>query len=155
MPEFEITYEFDSQKSIFHLTAEAEVHITSEEGLNQLCNQVCSLLTEFTSTGDRCYMVVDLNKFIIEPELFESYGIKIQDIQERFLYNNGLIRYGYRITRLTIKMSQKQMMQNNDAEQYSKMFEILLKFVVISHISYCCICLTGVMQCYSHNFQWA
>jgi hypothetical protein len=49
-------------------------------------------------------MVVDLAKFAIDPDLADIYMQKIGMLFQTYLYPNGLARYGYQITRVTIMM---------------------------------------------------
>ena len=98
--------EFDSDKRIFHLSATEVLRVDTKEQLEELCSAVFVKLGKYMESG-RCYMIVDLTKFIIEPKLADYYAEKIQTISQNCLYPNGLARYGYQITRATIRMGHK------------------------------------------------
>lgn len=95
--------EFDKELHLFQLSAVEKIEITTEEQLNLMCNMVRSFLVE-NSGGQRCYMVVDISKLIIEPDLSPIYARHIEKMDEDFLYSNGLIRYGATITRVTARL---------------------------------------------------
>lgn len=94
--------EFDENKRIFHLSATEVLRIESKQQLEELCSAVFSKLSKYVDS-DRCYMIVDLSKFAIDPKLTDCYAEKIQTISENCLYFNGLARYGYQITRMTVR----------------------------------------------------
>ena len=98
-----IIAEFDNDKRILHLTATKVIQVKTKQQLVELCSAVKAKLEKYTDTG-RCYMIVDLIKFIIEPKLSDCYAEKIQSIAQNCLYPNGLARYGYQITRIPIMM---------------------------------------------------
>ncbi len=95
--------EFDNDKRIFHLTATEVIRVELKEQLEELCSAVFAKLGKYIETG-RCYMIVDLTKFIIEPKLSNCYAEKIQTIAQNCLFPNGLARYGYQITRMTVRL---------------------------------------------------
>lgn len=99
--------DFDDDRRIFHLSAREVIHVDTKEQLEELCSAVFGKLEKHIST-DRCYMIVDLAKFIIEPELADYYAEKIQTIAQNCLYPNGLARYGYQITRMTVRLGYKE-----------------------------------------------
>ncbi|MCP4705295.1 MAG: hypothetical protein GY865_11855 [candidate division Zixibacteria bacterium] len=94
--------EFDNEKRIFHLSATEVLNIDTKQQLEELCSIVSNKLGKHVES-DRCYMIVDLSKFIIDLKLSDCYAEKIQHIIENGLYNNGLARYGYEVTRMTIQ----------------------------------------------------
>jgi hypothetical protein len=99
-----IETEFDKENKILHLSAKETIVIKTQTELNTLCADVHSILGKHCSDS-RGYMIVNLVAFSIEPMLAESYGKKIMNISEKFLFPGGLVRYGYQITRMTIRMS--------------------------------------------------
>jgi len=109
----EIIGEFDSQKRIFHLTAKNKIRVMDMEQLDELCMAVQTLLKK-NAGSDRCYMIVDISKIIIDPSLAEPYGRKIRQIAQSCLYPDGLARYGFQITRLTVRLSDNE---NNNFHQ--------------------------------------
>lgn len=98
-----IICEFDTDKRIFHLSATEKLRIETVQQLEELCSAVSTKLRKYIEAG-RCYMLVDLIKFIIEPKLADHYAEKMQVIVQNCLYPNGLARYGYQITRMTVQI---------------------------------------------------
>jgi len=98
-----ILVEFAEEERIVHLSATEVLRINTEEKLNDLCGCVQERLESFGP--EKVYMIVDLSKFSIEPNLAEVYGQKIAILSEHFLYPEGLARYGYQITRVTIMIA--------------------------------------------------
>ncbi len=95
--------DFKSTTRIFRLSAQKPIKVDNIPKLDTLCRDVHSLLKK-TDDGQRFYMAVDISKFIIEPSLTKRYMEKIGGIMQQFLYPNGLARFGYQITRVTIQM---------------------------------------------------
>ncbi len=102
----DLVTEFDSKTRILHLSAKCVLRISDEERLTALCAAVQDAL-ERRRPG-RCYLIVDLTKFSIDPKLSALYAEKILAICERYLFPGGIARYGYQITRVTIKISAKE-----------------------------------------------
>lgn len=98
--------EFDPEKRILHLSAKRVLRITDEERLTALCGAVQDVL-ERCRPG-RCYLIVDLAKFSIDPKLSALYTDKILAICETYLFPGGIARYGYQITRVTIKIGSRE-----------------------------------------------
>lgn len=103
----ELIGEFDADKRILHLTARSVIYIRTGMQLQELCSSVNDLIGKYASK-ERCFMIVDLSKFHIEPRLADIYGEKIWVIADKYLIHNGLARYGYQITRLTIQMGYRR-----------------------------------------------
>ncbi len=103
--------EFDPETRILHLSARERIDIREECELNGLCSQVNDLIENLVDS-DRIYLIVDLGKLIIDPGLAHQYGVKISKIFEKYIYPNGLVRYGMQITRITIKVGQAESMKS-------------------------------------------
>lgn len=100
--------EFDENRQVLHVSAERPAHIQNAHQLNKVCDDVCEMLEKYTSDG-RCYLLVDMSTLVIEPELVDEYGRKVKKIAKQYLLPNGLLRYGFQITRVTATLAhQKQ-----------------------------------------------
>jgi len=99
--------EFDNDKRIFHLTATEVIHVEPKEQLEELCSAAFGKLGKYVEAS-RCYMIVDLTKFVIEPKLSNCYAEKNRTIAQNCLFPNGLARYRYQITRMTIRMGHEE-----------------------------------------------
>ena len=116
----DIITEFDTQRRIFHLTAKSPLNIRTNAELNELflkhqppyelCGMVKSLLTEHTA-DERCHMVVDVSKIVIDPMLVSEYMQKVKFLCDHYIYPDGLARYGYQITRITAMIGHQRYMQ--------------------------------------------
>ncbi len=95
--------DFDKEHRILHLSATETVDVRTEDDLGELCEAVQEAIQALGP--ERCYMIVDLSKIAIDPELAPAYGDKVEGMCEACLYPHGLARYGYRITRVTIRLS--------------------------------------------------
>ena len=102
-----ITAEFDPEKRILHLQAAERLEISEKTQLDEVCARVSSILME-QCAEERCYMVVNLSCFVIDPSLAVAYGEKMQCIGAEYIYPDGVARYDYEITRVTISLSQTQ-----------------------------------------------
>ena len=60
--------DYDPEKRILHITAEQKIIVSDEKTLNEMCNFVCSFLTE-NGKGERSYMIVDIS---IQGGLFQE-----------------------------------------------------------------------------------
>lgn len=107
-----VIVEFDQEKRILHLSAREPNHVCKENELNTLCSSVQEIIKSYC-TDERCYMIVNLASFIIEPDLFKQYAEKISSIYEKYIFPNGLARYGYQVTRVTVRLAQ---MENESVE---------------------------------------
>ena len=103
--------EFDENRRVLHLTAERLAHVRNAIQLEKVCNDTCRLLEQHADMG-RCYMLVDMSRIVIEPELVKEYSKRIKKIAEKHLVPNGFLRYGYQITRVTARLAHEQ--QNLD-----------------------------------------
>ena len=104
--------DYDPEKRILHITAEQKIIVSDEKTLNEMCNFVCSFLTE-NGKGERSYMIVDISKIVIDPDLAPEYSEHIKKLLDKLLYPEGLVRYGLEITRLTARLGHAR---NRDKE---------------------------------------
>lgn len=108
----DIITEFDDKRRIFHLSAKRPLIIKTSAELTDLCNLVRSCLSEHTF-NERCYMIVDVAKIVIDPILVTEYMQKVKVLCEHYLYPEGLARYGYQITRVTATIVHQRYLQND------------------------------------------
>ncbi|MFH1304274.1 MAG: hypothetical protein ABIK07_24740, partial [Planctomycetota bacterium] len=99
----ELIIEFDRVNRILHLSARTENRVKSKSQLEALCQAAGQALDKYSS-GGRCYMIVDVSMIVIEPELVEPYAEKVQEMYDRYLFPDGLARYGHQITRITARL---------------------------------------------------
>lgn len=108
----DIITEFDDKRRIFHLSSKKPLNIKTSAELSDLCNLVRASLSEHTA-DERCYMIVDVSKIIIDPILVTEYMQKVKVLCDHYLYPEGLARYGYQITRVTATIVHQRYLQND------------------------------------------
>ncbi|HOP07591.1 MAG TPA: hypothetical protein PLF13_09900 [candidate division Zixibacteria bacterium] len=94
--------EYDDTNRIVYLTASETISISCETEMIQLCSTIRETLDQYGP--ERLYLVMDLLRFAIEPSLAELYAERVRSLTEDYLYPDGLARYGYQITRVTIML---------------------------------------------------
>ncbi len=110
--EDKIIVEFDPKTRVLHLSATEKLYCTAKNELNELCDYVRGIINE-NAGKDRIYMIVDLKKFNIDPKLADLYGEKISRIYQDYIYPGGLVRYGFGITRVAVKVGQAKHMDED------------------------------------------
>ena len=99
--------EYDPEYRIVHITAEHAIRIrTLEEGL-KLAEEVKELLAGYLG-GERGYLIVDYSKIQIETRYIQQYSQFIKDLYNRFLFPDGLARYGMSISRVMANLSHRK-----------------------------------------------
>ena len=94
--------EFDESTKITHISARREFVVNTEEQLNEMFTCFHALLE--SNVRGRCYLLIDLPKFCISPELQKRYGEFVKQTVEKYGFPGGVARYGYHITRVTVKL---------------------------------------------------
>jgi len=98
---FDLT--FDDNRRILHLGYKERYHIATEIDLKTTMTAFDSMLHQLSAQG-RIYLIVDMSNLIIEPELSEAYARFVQHITETHVMPGGIARYGYQITRVTVRL---------------------------------------------------
>jgi len=100
--------EFNEQKRILHLSGINPINISTREDLADAFSYFAAMMEKYIDDG-RCYLILDLNKIIIAPDLASDYAELGKPILEKYLYPCGVARYGHQITRLTVMLSHKKL----------------------------------------------
>jgi hypothetical protein len=101
--ENEIVGEFDSRNRIIHLTAKSRLVIDSKTDLDKAFAATKAILEEYCKDG-RCYMVVDMSRFVFDPSIADEYRANMKETCSKYIFPNGVARYGYEITRVTVML---------------------------------------------------
>ncbi len=96
-----LVLEYDHDTNILTITGLDKVHIVTSDQLEALYDMIEYCL-ETQCAEKRGYALVDMSKLTIDYELVEDYAIHHQSSFYRWVYPEGIARYGYAITRLTI-----------------------------------------------------
>ncbi len=110
-PDYLIT-EFDPRLRILHVAYRKRVHPTTKEHLDIIFDTFRKKLDQYLDSG-RIHLVIDMTNFIIEPDLRLDYVSHAQDITAKYIIPNGIARYGFQITRITVRACYDQYMVDN------------------------------------------
>ena len=99
--------EFDEENSILHLTSSEDIHINSIPQGMEFVKALTSILEKYTSEN-RCYLIVNIARIAVDPALSQQYAQTIINITEKFLYPDGIVGYGFQITRITSQISHEK-----------------------------------------------
>ena len=103
---------FDPDKKIIHISYLEEFRISTKAELGDFFDAIVSFLKTYKKYG-RLYIVSDISNFIIEPELAEAYAGYVTKIYDKYLYEDGIARYGYQITRIMLKRAYIDFLRKN------------------------------------------
>jgi hypothetical protein len=95
--------EYDAAANTLHLSATSRIQVTTRSQLNGLCDIVTQALQNHSEKG-KCFLLVDISKIVVEPDLAEPYSEKIGKLCEKYILPDGLVRYGSGITRVTAQI---------------------------------------------------
>ena len=94
--------EFDEADRIVHLSSGKPRRMTTGEHLEQAFAYLRSILDRYIDKG-RVYLIIDMSNIIIEPDLKSMYATRAHAISEKYIMPHGIARYGYQITRVTVR----------------------------------------------------
>lgn len=117
-PDYLIT-DFDKTNRILHLSYRTKIHPTTHKHLQIKFGALRELLGKYTATG-RIYLIIDMSNFILEPELKDLYAKEAKRIRDIYIMPNGIARYGFQITRITVRQSYAQHMGEDPNLFYSR-----------------------------------
>ena len=96
-------YEFDAERRILHVTAEDPIPVRSVADVDEMFRLLRAKLDEVASE-ERCYILVNISAFLIDQSLAAVYAEHVAHIHERYAYPHGIVRYGFEMTRITVRM---------------------------------------------------
>lgn len=104
--------EIDRDRGIVHLTADQIIRIEDGSQLEGFCRMVNDTFRELPQNR-RYYLMVDISRIVIVPELARAYSEKVDFLCRNYLYAEGLVRYGHQITRLTARLGHEKYLRND------------------------------------------
>ena len=104
--------EFDKMTRIAHLTGTKLVSIADQQEMTLLYNWLFGALDAFLPRG-RMFLLTDLNKIRIDPLLAKMYAAKSRLLMDKYLYKDGIARYGFELTRVTILHGYRDYLQQD------------------------------------------
>lgn len=124
--------EFDEQRRILHVAYRRRVHPTTEEHLEKVFANFRRLMDDYTQAG-RIYLIIDMSNLIIEPDLKAFYIGHARSVIEKYIMPRGVARYGFQITRITVRAGYQQYMDeppnvfNSREEAYQYIYSLIKK----------------------------
>ena len=94
--------EFDTELRLMEISYRDKVYISNEQQLRNMFVNFEYIIEQYAGVK-RVYLLIDVNNLIIEPALSNTYAALAKSICEKFIYPQGVARYGYQITRLTVR----------------------------------------------------
>lgn len=108
-----IIVEYDAETEIINITAKEQLFINTVEELDYLHNHVLDFIKN--NVGDKkVYIMLDLDKYVISPSLGEIVAERSRIYYEKIIYPDGITSYGRTISRITIKKSVKEILEQQD-----------------------------------------
>ena len=104
MTTLDVVLEYDRENRTLHLTAPQKLEIASKTDLESLCRAVTACLAD-NFDGHKSYMVVDVSAIVIVPALVSAYTNHVAGLTATYLHENGILRYGFAVTRITARAS--------------------------------------------------
>ncbi|MFQ5498956.1 MAG: hypothetical protein ACE5FH_04730, partial [Candidatus Zixiibacteriota bacterium] len=86
------------------MSADPQLHLISIDQLHPFKRDNHTLLQRFCN-NDRIYLVVDIGHIIVEPSLLQEYQQMAKELFSQYIYPDGVARYGFEITRITVTMA--------------------------------------------------
>jgi FMN-dependent NADH-azoreductase len=104
--------EFDPERRILHVAYRNRIHPTTKEHLDIIFGAFSDMLEEFTASG-KIYLIIDMTNFIVEPDLKSVYIGNARKLLDTYVIPQGIARYGFQITRITVRAGYHQYMNDN------------------------------------------
>ncbi|MCK5127860.1 MAG: hypothetical protein KAR42_16505 [candidate division Zixibacteria bacterium] len=105
-------FTFDRHTKIIHISYQNDFHISNDSELRQYFSHVTEYLDTIKQYGE-LHIVVDISNFIIEPDLAGTYAELVDILTKKYLHKDGIARYGYQITRITLKRAYEEHLERN------------------------------------------
>jgi hypothetical protein len=96
------TVEFDPALRIVHLGASELMQFDAPEKLEPWFAALAKILDRFIADG-RVYLIIDMGNILFDPSLADVYARHVRAILEKYIYPGGIARYGFQITRVTVR----------------------------------------------------
>lgn len=96
--------EFDPVTRILHVSYTRRIRPGNVEQLNAHFANFEVMVEKYARDG-RIYLIIDMSNLIFEPEFQAEYAAHARKISEVYCLPNGIARYGYQITRITVRSS--------------------------------------------------
>jgi len=96
--------EFDESRRILHLSHRRMLHPTTPAHLEKIFEALRRELDRYISSG-RIYLIINMSNFILEPDMKARFAELARGIRDTYIMPGGIARYGFQITRITVRQS--------------------------------------------------
>lgn len=107
-----ISHEFDIDRRIMHIFFPEKWEVNNRQELEKLFQINHRLFDKYKQFG-RFYLVIGIGHLIIDPSLSSFYAQQASQLIEKFIAQGGVARYGYKITRVTVKKGYDETLKEN------------------------------------------
>jgi hypothetical protein len=104
--------DFDERRRVLHVAYKRKTHPTTRAHLEMKFGALRALLDRYIPSG-RVYLIIDMSNLILEPELKTAYAELARGIRDTYIMPNGIARYGFQITRITVRQSYNMYLGEN------------------------------------------
>lgn len=104
--------EFDEKNRILHVEYLERVHIRTGAQIDDIFSNIDEKLAGLCSSG-RIYLIINMTNLVIEPSLTGHYARHARAICNKYILPDGVARYGYQITRITVKRGYDEYLGTN------------------------------------------
>lgn len=124
--------EFDETHRILHIAYRRAIHPTTPAHLEMKFKIFRDLLDQYIPSG-KIYLIIDMTNFILEPDLKTKFAELARMISHEYIMPNGIARYGFQITRITVRQSYNIYLNENPnifnsrEEAYAYIFSLIDK----------------------------
>ncbi len=98
---YDMTIEFDADTRIVSISASEKIFLLDDEDLTTYWEHMTAEISRVVGK-ERCFLLINLKKIIIDPKISSTYGKLARKFCQEYLYKNGVARYGFEVTRLTV-----------------------------------------------------
>ena len=102
-----IAVDFNRERLILHVHYMRRIHLNTPEQAHAHFRKFHAALSPFLASG-RFYLIINMSNLIIEPELTSVYARHAREVQDMYIKPNGIARYGFQITRVTVRRGYKE-----------------------------------------------
>jgi hypothetical protein len=119
--------DFDADNKIVHLSFRQRIDLMTSDQVDQFYGMLLGLLDRKKDRG-RIYLIIDMSNLLIDPALADTYARNVKKISDQYIFPGGIARYGFKITRVTVRRGYTDHLKENpnifqsrlEAEEYIK-----------------------------------
>lgn len=90
-----------------YIASAIRIHLKTKKQIDNYFALNVKIMDQYIVDG-RFYLIVDMSNLIIEPELTDIYAKHAGAICEKYIFPDGVARYGFEITRVTVRRGHEE-----------------------------------------------